>query len=107
MEINLGNLGGTIMRGDRPLLQFKFKRGQLVYCESVCTELKLLPFEFATGALDAKTLKNFFGYRIVPETRQGLQEKLAASSIEYYDAERIIRLQAGRCIDDLFWLRCD
>lgn len=106
--IKLHNLGGTIMLGDTPILEFKFVRDEATYIGPLNTECENLPFEFTdVEEVTPRLIRCFFDARIVPSTRIGINEALAKTKIQYYDPERIIRYQQGRCIDDNYWLKCD
>lgn len=105
-KFNLGNLSGTIMLNDTPLIKFESVRGKIVSYELLSQNAKIMPFEFMDLKVTEERILNFFEARIVPPTRIGINERLAESPIKYYDPERIIRYQKGRCIDDLYWVDC-
>lgn len=105
-RIRLGNLAGIIMSGSKQLVRFKFVKDQLQYCQLLCSDDKLLPFEFWGGDDSEKAVRNFFFYRIVPDTRINIEKDLKEIGIDYYDPEAIIRYQKGRCVDDDYWVDC-
>ena len=102
----LNNVAGTIMYQDIPIVEFKFDRDKLVYSKLLCNNEKILPFEFRKLNANDKEIRNFFYYRIVPDTRIGIEESLKEAGIPYYDPELIIRYQNGRTFDDEYWLDC-
>lgn len=103
--IRLGNLGGTVMFRDIPILSFKFVDDMLESCQLLSD--KYLPFEFADHKIDEYLIRLFWDSRIVPETRIGLKEDLEDMGLPYYIPECIIRIQNGRTYGDSFWLMCD
>lgn len=103
----IGNLGGTLYKENIPILRFKFRSGMLVESESLTDDRRVLPMELYEGGVDTFTLSAFFEERITPPTRQGINELLAATPVKYYDPERIIRYNSGRCIHDKYWVQCD
>lgn len=104
--ISIGNLGGTLLYNDIPIIRFKFIRNHLQELEVYCTDKKVIPFEFFNGVTEQSIIK-FFDERITPETRQGLNETLSNTEIHYYYPERIIRYSKGICIHDKYHLECD
>lgn len=109
MKFSLGNLGGTLYYKNVPLFEFKYKRDVLV-CITMLVSRKdpRLPIEFAIDRVpDDRKLHIFFEDRTTPEMRIGLEEEMAATPVQYYYPERIIRYSSGRCIHDSFWLKCD
>lgn len=104
--INLDNLEGTIMYEQIPLVYFRFEHDRLMESRLLCRDKKILPFEFNDFNVSSDSIRRFFFYRIVPETRISIHEELAKSPVKYYNPERIIRFQKGKCIDDNFWLDC-
>lgn len=108
MQIRLGNLGGTIMCGDRPILRFKFVRDQLSDIEIYDVNTRPVPFEFSFDKkIGEQEIRDFFDARITPDTRIRINELLAKTPVKYYDPERIIRYNSGKCIHDPFWVDCD
>lgn len=107
MKFNLGNLGGTIMYKNEPIVSFKFERDMLKELTVINKDVRPIPFEFNQGWYNEYGLRSFFYYRITPPTRSGIDEALAKSPIKYYSPERMIRYNSGRCIHDPFWLKCD
>lgn len=106
--ISLDNLGGTIYYKDTPVVEFKYKRDVIQFIGELNKDCVNLPFEFCdTEKVTDHLIRCFFEARIVPETRIGLNEVLSKTKIQYYNPERIIRYQEGRCIHDQYWLQCD
>lgn len=103
---NLGNLQGTIMLEDTPLVLFKFVKDRLVYKNQLSFNSAILPFEFKK-CVNEEMIRNFFYFRITPETRIGLEEDMKKHGIEYYDPETLIRYQKGRTFADAYWLDTD
>ena len=99
-RFELGDLAGTIMKKDRPVLKFAFSNGVLCYKEVI--DPALLPFDMLDEVCQ-RTIENFFYYRATPLSRQGLDESLKAYGIpaEY---EAMIRAGNGRCAHDSYWL---
>ena len=104
---NLGNLAGTIMFRQIPLVSFAYKNGKLMNAQLLNYDKAILPFEFMNFRCDELTVTQFFAERITPDTRQGLQKYLDKAGIGYYDPEAIIRYQNGRCIHDKYWVKFD
>lgn len=102
--IRLGNLSGTIMFQNQPLLYFKLERGYLVDCKLLCEDSKLLPLEFKDKVINERRIHLFWEARVTPDTRQFLKEDMEAEGLEYYNVEQLIRFQKGRCVDDNYWL---
>jgi hypothetical protein len=43
---NLGNLAGTIMLEEIPLVKFKFEKDVLLYAKVLCDQVRIMPPEF-------------------------------------------------------------
>jgi len=104
---NLGNLAGTIMLGDTPLVRFKYKKDVLQYAEILSDNVSIMPPEFRGLKANERLVRCFFAERITLDTRQGLDKSLLEHGMEYYDPETIIRYQNGRCFDDDYWLKTE
>ena len=107
MKFSVGNLGGTLYKGDIQVCDFKFVKGQLVSLVQHTDDMAIVPFDCSKDGINTDTLTRFFYYRITPSTRINIDETLAATPIVYYQPERIIRYSAGRCIHDRYWVECD
>lgn len=103
----LNNLGGVLYKDDKEVMVFKFQRNMLVKCELLTDDIRLLPFELRHRNTDDFSVRKFFEERITPPTRDGINELLATTPVKYYDPERIIRYNKGRCIHDKYWVECD
>jgi len=103
---SLGNLKGTIMLGDTPILEFEFRKNTLVRSKAfVFGDRDILPFEFWGDDFSEDAVRAFFEERITPDTRIGLQKSLEENGMEYYDPETLIRFQGGRCVADDYWVK--
>ena len=108
VRIRLNNLGGIIMCNDLQLISFKFKNDELVEATILSHAENPMPLEFQRKTvITDRDLRNFFDARITPDTRIGIHEALAKTKIAYYDPERMIRYNNGRCIHDWYWVKCD
>lgn len=103
----LGNLGGVVYYKDTAVVRFKFKHDMLVDCVILVDNVNILPFELRHRNTDDGSLRRFFEERMTPYTRDGFHELLASTPVKYYDPERIIRYNKGRCIHDKYWVECD
>lgn len=103
----IGNLGGVLHKDSTPILKFKFRSGMLVESTLLTDDRRLLPMELYEDGVDTFTLSAFFEARITPPTRQGINELLSTTPIKYYNPERMIRYNSGKCIHDKYWVQCD
>ena len=101
-RFELGNLSGTLMKNDKPVLRFSFNDGVLRDKEII--DPTLLPFDMLDEVCQ-RTIENFFYYRATPLSRQRLDESLEEYNIpaEY---EAMIRAGQGRCAHEKYWLAC-
>ena len=108
MSLRLNNLGGTIMCEGKELIYFKFERDSLQEARFLTNDKYPMPFEFqGLSTVTEKSLRDFFDARITPDTRIGIHEELAMTKIGYYDPERMIRFNNGKCIHDWYYMVCD
>lgn len=105
--IRLGNLSGTLMLNDIPILRFSFEKGMLLEYELLCEDSRLLPLEFKDKKVTEERIRLFWEARITPDSRQHLKECMLKNNFQCYDAEQLIKHQKGRCIDDQYWLHIE
>lgn len=103
---SLGNFGGILYKKNIPLLSFKFKSGMLIDVQQIVEDDSQLPFEMKHFGLYDGT-ESFFSDRPTPHTRIGIDETLAKTPIQYYNAERMLRYNHAQCIDDVYWVKQD
>lgn len=103
----LGNLGGILYFKDKAVVSFKYQHDVLVSCALLTSNVNELPFELRKMNTDDGSLRQFFEERTTADSRDGIHELLASTPVKYYDPERIIRYNKGRCIHDKYWLECD
>lgn len=68
-------------------------------------KLHMFPIEFKNGEIGVRGMQSFLQERIVPETRHGLKELLAANGIYSYDVKAILQATHGLCTDDCYWMK--
>lgn len=107
MMFRLGNLGGTLYHSDTPIFKFKYIRDCLKELTILCNDMTMYPAVMYLYGIEDSTIRRFFEDRTTPASRQGLDEDLAGSPVEYYYPERIIRYSNGNCIHDCYHLVCD
>ena len=107
MRLSFGNLGGTIMFRNTPVLNFKFYRGALkVLTPLVPHESKLLPPEFYLMK-NSEALYSFLEDQVTPCTRIGIDEELKKTPIQYYNPERMLRYSHGISVENRYWISQD
>lgn len=98
----IGNVAGTVMKKDTPLVKFVVERGEPIEVELL--QQTDLPFEFR--CLEPKAaIMEFLDDRVVPETRIGLDKVLKEAGIPYFSMDAILRYGHGVACDDQYWIR--
>ena len=98
------DLAGTLMHKDTPLADFVIKDGVAVEFKQLSTENSLFPFEMIDHPTGSRLVDALLA-RVVPETRQGLLERLEKVGIHGYNLSEILRFQNASCFDDENWVR--
>ena len=100
------NIKGYIMKKDLPLIRFACEGGMLQEVE-ILTERENLPLEYHFKVSDRRATELFLEDRVVPQTRQHLEEALQRVGIPYYDPELLLRYNKGVSVEDSYWVRLE
>ena len=104
---SLGNLKGTIMYENIPLVKFEYDGGMFVDAELLCYDKTILPFDFVDFVVNEDRVTTFFEERVTPDTRINIDIELKKYGLYPYNPETLIRYQNGRCFDDDYWVKFD
>lgn len=104
----LMNISATFLWRDIPLIHFVVKDGFCIELTNLTTREteKYLPITLWHD-LSARGLHTEMESRIMPQTRQHLQETLAGMGIETYSWDAIVKVNHALNTDDCRWLRFD
>lgn len=97
------NANCTLMRKNTPVLKFNLVGGYLEEFEVI--DESLLPFDFKLNKFKEDALMVFLQYRVVPETRIGINEEVKKIGLKYYDPDKLFHFMHGRSIEDDYWFK--
>lgn len=100
----LGNLEGTLYRGDERVCYFRFEGGLCVELQMFTDDRWLLPEQFLDIEITEECMYNFLWDRITPPTRIGIMEDLAEHGVYEYDPVFIYHHNQGRSALDNYWI---
>lgn len=105
---SFGDLQGTIMKKDIPIVSFRFDGGILQDFKILVSDRSMLPYTYLLcDGDDYLATELFMDDRVVPETRQGLTRELHTVGIPYYDPVLLIKYNKGISIEDDYWIKSD
>ena len=91
------------MKETLPIVRFRYDGGTLVEAEILASR-KDLPIEYKCSVSDLRATELFMDDRVVPASRQGLQEELERIGLKYYGPELLLRHNKGVSIEDNYWV---
>lgn len=100
----LRSYSGTLLWKDKPILDFTVIHGHIERWDLHPENEAYYIFEFQYNPTLAG-LQLFLDNRIVPETRQNIQEVLADLGLQEYNVDDILKANYGLCTDDCYWFR--
>ncbi len=92
----LKNYSGTLYYEDIPLVYFNIENGELKEYRKCKEDLQYFPYELARIGFTYKAFNLFFRERVVLDGSQDIREYLNALDLEYYDFEKIVKINKGR-----------
>lgn len=105
---SFGDLKGTIMKKDAPIVSFRFDGGVLQDFKILVSDRSILPYTYLLcDGDDYLATELFMDDRVVPETRQGLTRELHAVGIPYYDPVLLIKYNKGISVEDDYWINVE
>ena len=100
----LMNFTGTVLWKDIPILDCSIVNGEVLQWELHLENEKYYLWEFQYDPT-MNGLQKFIDGRIMPPTRQFLQDALESIGLTEYSQDGIIRANYGLCTDDCYWFR--
>jgi hypothetical protein len=96
---------GTLMEHDKPIVEFKISKGELVYKKEFTENADAYLDLWTPGEITGEQLQSFFTYRIPAWHRPSVQRACKKSCIIPGDVEGFIKKTHGVWGDDHFWVR--
>lgn len=101
---HLYNFSGTLLWKDLPIVDFTVANGEYTEWVMHPENRAYYPVEFWNQTWYG-SLHQFIDVRIVPITRQGLDEVLQDIGLTEYTWDGIIKANYGLCTDDCYWFK--
>ncbi len=98
-------LEGTLMEHDKPIVDFRIAKGQLVYKKEYPENANAYLDFWAPGKIGVEELQEFFTYRTPPWHRPSVQRACKKIGIMPGDIDGYIKKIHGVWGDDHFWVR--
>ena len=100
---SFGDLKGTIMKKDVPIVSFRFAGGVLQDFKILVSDRGILPYTYLLcDGDDYLATELFIDDRVVPETKE-----LHAVGIPYYDPVLLIKYNKGISVEDDYWINVE
>ena len=99
-------LAGIFMYRDIELIKFDIEDGCTNKFELLTSDTSKFPPELKKNP-SSHVLVDLLKFRVVPSTRQRINEDLRAVGIPYYDISAILKHQNASTCDDPFWVKFD